>query len=87
VWEVVRVERARPADKFEAFLKGRVTATDAQYPFQSRVEYGIESYFVPQGQGLVIQRARDLKVKVAVSGLGEAVIKQLIMDGQPWAPR
>ena len=47
--------------------------------------YGIESYFVPQGQGLQLEalaREKKLAVLVAVDKAGEAAIKGLIIDGK-----
>ncbi len=48
------------------------------------VEYGIESYFVPEGKGREIERrlGRNVDVKVAVDSSGNAVIKSLLIDGQ-----
>ena len=48
------------------------------------IEYGIESYFVPEGKGREIERlrGRNLEVKVAVDKLGNAVIKDLLIDGK-----
>ena len=48
------------------------------------VEYGIESYFVPEGRGRQIEHARgkDLEVKVSIDWFGNAVIKSLLIDGE-----
>ena len=46
-----------------------------------------EAYFVPEGQGRDIGRADDVKVRVAVDGFGQGIIKGLIVDGEPWEPR
>ena len=48
------------------------------------IEYGIESYFVPEGKGREIERlrGRNLDVKVAVDKLGNAIIKDLLIDGK-----
>ncbi len=49
-----------------------------------RIAYGLESYFVPQGQGRAIEttpRAR-IEVVAAVSAGGEAAIKRLLIDGK-----
>jgi uncharacterized membrane-anchored protein len=63
------------------FIKG--TIKNAQ---ESRLnlEYGIESYFVPEGKGREIERqtGRNLDVKVSVDKLGNAVIKDLLIDGK-----
>ncbi len=48
------------------------------------IEYGIESYFVPEGKGRDIERqlSRSVDVKVAIDKSGNAVIKTLLIDGQ-----
>lgn len=50
-----------------------------------RIAYGIESYFVPQGEGLAIERTDKARIEVvaAVSASGEAAIKRLLIDGKP----
>jgi uncharacterized membrane-anchored protein len=52
-----------------------------------RVEYGIESYFVPEGRGIEIERQQwtgeeGVDVKVVVDKYGNAVIKSLLIDGE-----
>lgn len=46
----------------------------------ARVEYGIESYFVPEGEGRKIENyvGRGLAVRVAIDADGRAVIKDLV---------
>lgn len=49
------------------------------------VAYGIESYFVPEGQGRKLENARNaqaLSVDVALARNGEAAIKGLRLDGE-----
>ena len=50
-----------------------------------RVTYGIESYFVPQGEGLAIERTNAARVQVqaAVAADGRMAIKALLIDGKP----
>ena len=50
-----------------------------------RVAYGLESYFVPQGQGKAIEFTDKARIEVvaAVSSSGEAAIKRLLIDGKP----
>lgn len=76
-------------------ITGRVTATSACAvkadgttdcnAGRLRVAYGLESYFVPQGQGKAIETTDRSRVEVvaAVSGSGEAAIKRLLIDGKP----
>jgi uncharacterized membrane-anchored protein len=50
------------------------------------VSYGIESYFVPEGQGHAMEQERNasaLSVDVALAKDGEAAIKGLRIDGEP----
>jgi uncharacterized membrane-anchored protein len=50
------------------------------------IKYGIERYFVPQGEGLEIERARNqrkVSVVAAVTLGGRAAIKRLLVDGKP----
>jgi uncharacterized membrane-anchored protein len=49
-----------------------------------RVRYGIESYFVPEGQGKKLEalaREKKLATLLAVDTRGNAAIKGLIIDG------
>ncbi|MCC7272265.1 MAG: GDYXXLXY domain-containing protein [Alphaproteobacteria bacterium] len=48
------------------------------------VAYGIESYFVPEGQGRAIETTEKsrLEIVAAVGRSGEAAIKRLLLDGE-----
>ena len=48
----------------------------------SNVEYGIESYFVPEGKGRDIEGNRNLEGKVAIDKFGNAVLKAILIDGE-----
>jgi uncharacterized membrane-anchored protein len=50
-----------------------------------RVRYGLESYFVPQGEGRAIETTASSRVEVlaAVSVGGASAIKSLLIDGKP----
>jgi uncharacterized membrane-anchored protein len=50
------------------------------------LNYGLESFFVPQGEGREIEKARNdgkLTVIAAVTRSGKAAIKRLLIDGSP----
>jgi uncharacterized membrane-anchored protein len=51
-----------------------------------RLTYGIERYFVPQGEGKEIERSRNqgkVSIVAAVTPSGRAAIKRLLLDGKP----
>lgn len=95
-WVVDGVSRRPPADA-AAFLRGQVTdllperrPTNGPYePATCRVAYGIESWFVPRGQGRALEEAgrrpdRQLIVEAAVDRNGKAVLRQVRVE--PRAP-
>ena len=50
------------------------------------IKYGLESYFVPEGEGKKLEQARNqqkLRVVAAVLPSGRAAIKRLLLDGEP----
>ena len=49
------------------------------------VRYGLESYFVPEGEGKKIEIMEKARVEVvaAVAASGQAAIKRLLIDGVP----
>ncbi len=51
-----------------------------------QIDYGIGSYFVPEGTGRRIETARrqQLAVEVALGRDGTAQIRRLLLDGQPY---
>jgi uncharacterized membrane-anchored protein len=78
------VEVASP----EVLIRGRVAGSGSNL----QVRYGIERYFVPEGEGRKLESARNerkLTVVVAVTPGGRAAIKRLLIDGEavydePW---
>lgn len=96
--KAVGVTRDRPkAGDGTVVIAGRVTATstcatNADGVFDCsgqrnrlRIAYGLESYFVPQGEGKAIETTDKARIEVvaAVSSSGEAAIKRLLIDGKP----
>ena len=62
----------------QLFIKGRVTGYESEYTNYA-IEYGIESYFVPEGEGKDIERARgrNLYTQVSIDKNGNAVITDI----------
>lgn len=69
----------------EIQLRGRTASfANATVYHQLRVTYGIERYYVPEGQGKAIedqQRERKIEAVIAVSPAGDAQIRALKDDG------
>jgi uncharacterized membrane-anchored protein len=83
---------AVPVKYPEVLIRGRVTYGTNCGPesraFCSglRINYNLERYFVPEGEGLKLEQARDrrkLLVVAAVTPSGRAAIKRLLVDGEP----
>ena len=80
VWQAVDYLPTRwLPDDGATYLRGEVNA-------RRRLDFGIGTYFVPEGTGHIIENARDVKVVASLDNRGNAVIKQLLVDGAPFAP-
>lgn len=77
VWKATGVSKTYP-EEWDAFIAGEVTNVQSN---RLIIEYGIEAYFVPEGQGKEIQGAQDIKVRASINRLGKAIIEGLIVDG------
>ena len=80
-WFVTRVGHSvQPLQNNEVCLKGKVTSS---YENRINVEWGIESYFVPEGKGLDIEREiRNVSVMVSADRTCRALIKELYIDDE-----
>jgi uncharacterized membrane-anchored protein len=74
----------------EVLIKGHVAygvrCGSDTYCHTVQVTYGIERYFVPQGEGHLIESARNqgkVSIVAAVTPAGRAAIKRLLIDGKP----
>ncbi|WP_234684361.1 GDYXXLXY domain-containing protein [Bradyrhizobium monzae] len=74
----------------EVLIRGRVSyscgSTSRTFCDKLTVRYGLESYFVPEGEGKTLEQARNqqkLRVVAAVLPSGRAAIKRLLLDGEP----
>ena len=76
-WSAIGYELTPPSGS--VYIRGTVDAPN-------HLELGIGSYFVPQGTGHIIESAADVKVVVAIATGGRAAIKQVLVEGEPFAP-
>lgn len=83
-----QITRSIPRDSKYVYLKGVVTSVRSNAEAGARdvtIDYGIEEYFIPEGVGRTLDFTnRTVSAKVAIDPNGEAVLKQLYMDGQEW---
>ncbi|TSC63908.1 MAG: hypothetical protein G01um1014106_342 [Parcubacteria group bacterium Gr01-1014_106] len=75
----VSIHKAVPQDSL--FIRGTIEHASAENLI---VQYGIESYFVPEGRGEEIEKhlGRNVDVKVSIDRFGTALIKSLLIDGK-----
>jgi uncharacterized membrane-anchored protein len=74
----------------EILIRGRVTyscgSANRTFCDKLTIRYGLESYFVPEGEGKKLEQARNqqkLRVVAAVLPSGRAAIKRVLLDGEP----
>lgn len=81
VWRAgaYRSENDKPGSD-RVFIKGTVDS-------RGRLEFGIDTFFIPEGTGHIIEGARDVKAEVVVDSDGRAAVEDLIVDGLPFDPR
>ena len=77
VWEAYRylTNDLAPKRSNQVFVRGEMQSN-------GRIDFGIGTYFVPEGTGREIESARDLKVRVSVSEDGDATVMGVIVDGE-----
>jgi len=87
-WRPIRISVAKPhvTPPKQIVLKARPWTAFPQGDTGSvNVRYGIESYFVPEGEGPRLEalaRDKKLAILIAVDGSGAAAIKGILIDGK-----
>ena len=83
---------AVPVTGTEVLIRGRVTSgtncgtASRAFCDKLRINYNLERYFVPEGEGLKLEQARNqrkLTIVAAITPSGRAAIKRLLVDGAP----
>jgi uncharacterized membrane-anchored protein len=88
-WTAMAVSAQRPqAGTDEVALRGFVEFGDGEEGGGREVvvglRYGIEQYYVPEGEGLAIEQKRpELQVEVLVDSLGRPAMNRLFIEGKP----
>jgi len=85
-WEAVSVHRERPSvPPGQVAIEGEVDAVRLGPDTQILVRYGIETHFIPEGEGRVLERpGRDQAVSIlaAVDRYGGAGIKAVLVNDE-----
>lgn len=94
-WEPVSVHRRYPASVAgQKVIKGKIqyvnqnrwqSASEPTGPVKSvNVKYGIENYFVPEGEGRELERPKPgetISIRVVVDKYGNSAIKAVLVNG------
>ena len=81
VWGAVEYLAGRRASRLtnEVFIRGELQSN-------GRIDFGIGTYFVPEGTGRAVEQARDVKIRVSLSDDGDATVTGVILDGEDFSP-
>jgi uncharacterized membrane-anchored protein len=76
--------RPLASDEAHPVLRGKISGRQWWAANQAtlRVDYGLERYYVPEGTG---HPSGKLSVEAAVPSSGHAIIRQVFIDGKPYA--
>ena len=75
-WQAVEVTSRPPAEAESVFLEGRWSESQ-------RIEFGLDTYYIPQDGGDPSRLPLTLLVRVSPEGRGQ--IEGLLVQGQPYA--
>ena len=89
-WEAVSIHREMPAHGLESVvIRGEAQYSGIWTGGESRdginVRYGIENYFVPEGEGMALERpaeGEEVTIMVAVDEAGASAIKAVLVGGE-----
>ena len=89
-WEAVSIHHEMPVHGPESvIIRGEVDHIGIWTGGENRdgisVRYGIENYFVPEGEGLALERpaeGEEVTILVAVDRKGDSAIKAVLLNGE-----
>jgi len=72
------------------YLKGRITSINDVFDSAARVDYGLDRYYIPETKSEEVAKLQRwggkqpvITVEVAVTGSGQGMIRQVLVDGKP----
>lgn len=89
-WHAVSIHREMPAHGPDSvIIRGEVQYSGLWVDGDERdginVRYGIENYFVPEGEGMALERpaeGEEVTILVAVDEAGDSAIKAVLVNGE-----
>lgn len=76
-WKAVSINQVKPKPgENQVVIKGRINYYDEDQR-EYHVSYGLESYYVQEGEGIKLERQEALEVLVKVDRFGNAVIEKV----------
>ncbi len=81
VWEATEYVTSYEASRLrnDVFIRGEMQSN-------GRIDFGIGTYFVPEGAGRAVETASDVKIRVSLSDDGDATVTGVILDGEDFSP-
>ena len=77
-WEAVAVHQKRPRlEENQVFIKAELQYYD-EYAGTYFLTYGLESYYVEEGQGKELEQNAELDVQARVDRFGNAVLEEVV---------
>jgi len=84
-WQPVAIFKSMPkAENDMVVIKGYINSVSSRGS-QISIKYGIENYFVPEGEGRDLEHLRNqgnISMQIAVDGFGNAGIKAVLLNGK-----
>jgi len=84
-WQPVAVFKSMPeAENNTVVIKGYIQSLSGRGT-QISIKYGIENYFVPEGEGRDLERLRNqgnISMQIAVDGFRNSGIKAVLLNGE-----
>ncbi|MBN4061478.1 MAG: hypothetical protein COB41_01290 [Proteobacteria bacterium] len=86
-WQPIAVFKSMPeAENDTVVIKGYINSSSrGGWNAQVSIRYGIENYFVPEGEGRDLEGLRNqgnISMRIAVDGFGNSGIKAVLLNGE-----
>jgi uncharacterized membrane-anchored protein len=96
-WTAQEVQKTKPLNYNQIYIRAKVAGglgsktgllpNQRPEPSPIHLVYGLEEYYIPEGIGSGLNlwtRDKEVSARVVVDEDGNAVLKQIYLDGKPW---